>query len=61
MLTIQQLKLPVAHTESDLEKKDFKNIENKKRRASLMDDPETISGCQEKAGTFFSYIQLTQR
>ena len=53
MLTIQQLKLPVSHTENELEKKDYKNIENKKRRASFLVHPETIPGMPEKKPDLF--------
>ena len=51
MLTIQQLKLPVSHTEGELEKKILKTLKIKKEE--LLSWTQTISGCQEKAGTFF--------
>lgn len=34
MITLQQVKLPISHTKEELEKKDFKDIANQKRRTA---------------------------
>ena len=55
MLTIQQLKLPVAHTESDLEKKILKTLKIKKEELLSWTIRKQSLDARKKPELFFVY------
>ena len=57
MLTLHQVKLPISHTDFSYQRrsgeKNSKAPENFISGASVLEDPEAVLGCQEKARVAF--------
>lgn len=60
MLTIQQLKLPVSHTEGELEKKILKTLKIKKEELLSWTIRKQSLDARKKPELFL-YIRLTQK